>query len=193
MNILPELRRLKVPVDSIEPHPDNPRRGNIDLIAESLATNGQYKPVYVQKSTGYVVAGNHTLRAARQLGWTHIAARQLDIDDALALRVLLVDNRTSDVATYDDDELVRVLEGLVDAAGLEGTGWVMDELEDLVARLDAVPQTDDEPFGGGYVAYYRTRMIDCEGAEQEAAKLSNLYDDLAKAAMAEPSTDPTDV
>jgi len=56
-------------VDKLQEYPNNARRGNIAMLVESLKTNTQYKPIVVQKSTNYVLAGNHILRAAKQLGW----------------------------------------------------------------------------------------------------------------------------
>jgi ParB-like chromosome segregation protein Spo0J len=56
----------------------NPRQCDPTAIARSLAVNGQYRPIVVNKGTytgrpNEVLAGNHTLIAARDLGWEHIA------------------------------------------------------------------------------------------------------------------------
>ena len=45
-----------------------------------------------------VLAGNHTLLAARALGWKEIAATFVEVDDEYAKRILLVYNRTDDLA-----------------------------------------------------------------------------------------------
>ena len=64
-----ELTQLTIPINSIENHPRNIRQGDVGAISQSLKENGQYRPIVVQKSTGYVLAGNHTLKAAKALGW----------------------------------------------------------------------------------------------------------------------------
>ena len=62
------VKTEQVPLEKLSPYPYNARRGNVEVIRESLRVNGQYKPIVVQKSTGHVLAGNHTLEAARAEG-----------------------------------------------------------------------------------------------------------------------------
>jgi ParB-like nuclease domain len=106
-HIAPQLRALVVPIDCVELHPRNPRRGDVAAVAASLARFGQVKPVVVQQSTGYVIAGNHVLRAALSLGWTEIAANVEDLDDAESMALMLANNRTADLGGYDDTLLAR--------------------------------------------------------------------------------------
>lgn len=56
-NIPATLDNLTVPIGDVRPRRGNPRQGNVDLIAESLARNGQYRPIVVNKPTGEVLAG----------------------------------------------------------------------------------------------------------------------------------------
>lgn len=148
-NIRPELVRLAVPIESVSPHPDNPRRGNIDGIASSLERFGQMRPILVQQSTRRVVAGNHTRYGAQRLGWTHIAAVVIDMTDDEALSYLIADNRWSDLATYDDEGLVEVLKQLEAGGLLTGTGYTdtdLSELEKMLAEAQAAAD-DQEPRG----------------------------------------------
>ena len=46
------LTRLAIPITQPRPRKGNPRRGDIDTIAESLTRNGQYRPIVVNKPTG---------------------------------------------------------------------------------------------------------------------------------------------
>lgn len=135
MRQINELAVELVPLAELKQHPMNPRQGDVGAICQSLEAHGQYRTIVVQKSTGHICAGNHTAQAARALGWTHIAAHVLDIDDDQALRILLQDNRASDMATYDDSVLTDLLEHLIrdTALGLEGTGFTGDDLDDLLA------------------------------------------------------------
>jgi ParB-like chromosome segregation protein Spo0J len=87
-----------VPLDRLKPHPSNPRRGDVEAIAESLRVNGQYRPIVVRKSDGVILAGNHTAAAAKRLGWESVSAVLVDADEATSLRILLADNRTADLA-----------------------------------------------------------------------------------------------
>jgi len=111
-----------VPVGVLRPHPRNPRRGDIRLIAGSLSRNGQYRPILVQRSSNVILAGHHTWQAAQLLGWTHIAVLPIDVDDDAALRLLLMDNRSSDVADYDPG-LLAELHALIG----ESAPWVVPD------------------------------------------------------------------
>jgi hypothetical protein len=133
-NIRKELAKQSVPIDSISPHPRNVRQGDVGAICTSLEAHGQYRPILVQKSTGYIVAGNHTWSAAKSLGWDKIAVLTLDMDDDRALRILLADNRTSDLADYDSFALAEVLSEYARSYDMEGLVWNQDDLDDMLAN-----------------------------------------------------------
>jgi hypothetical protein len=130
-NVITRVKR--VPLDSVAQHPDNPNNGDVEAIAESLATNGMYRPLVVQESTGHILAGNHTYAAALSLGWTHVQAAYVDVDDDKALRILLADNRTNQLGRTDDAALLEILANL---DGLIGTGYTDTDLDDLAAVLE---------------------------------------------------------
>ena len=141
--MIPEtLSELRVPVDSLKHYGKNPRTGDVDAIAESLEVNGQYRPVVVNQRTGEVLAGNHTLKAARKLGWSEIAATYVDVDDEQAARIVLVDNRSNDLAEYDDSALVELLATIEDLAG---SGFSDQDLADLLAKVTEVPPGKSDP------------------------------------------------
>ena len=141
-----KIERLKI--SALELHPQNARQGDVGAICQSLEAHGQYKPIVVQRSTMRVCAGNHTTQAAQALGWTEIDAVVLDVDDDQALRILLVDNRANDLATYDNSVLTDLLEHLVRSDyGLEGTGYDGDDLDEMIAdqELEAAEVEEDTP------------------------------------------------
>lgn len=135
----PTISTVKMlPISGLQPYGDNPRRGNVKMIAESLEAHGQYRPIVVNLGTKTgrefeVLAGNHTLAAADSLGWEEISAALVDVDDQTARKIVLVDNRSNDVASYDQALLVELLEGL--DGDLQGTGFDDAELADLIAHL----------------------------------------------------------
>lgn len=135
---MPDLTIERVPVDSIEPHPQNPREGDVGAISESLRQFGQYRPIVVQRSTRRVLAGNHTLLAARSLHWPSIDAVFVDVDDDEAVRILLIDNRSADLGSYNDSALGALLTDLSQQTelGLSGTGYDGDDLDRLLADLN---------------------------------------------------------
>jgi DNA modification methylase len=136
------LAQLAVPLDSVHPYPGNPRRGDVATIAASLAEHGQYRPLVVNERTREVLAGNHTWAAARELGWSEIAVTFVDVDDDEAKRIVLVDNRSSDLGDYDDGALAALLASLdFDYAG---TGYDDDSAAKVLARI-VTPGSDTDP------------------------------------------------
>ncbi len=129
-------------IDQLHPYPGNPRKGNLEVLKESLSRNGQYRPIVVNRATLQVLAGNHTLQAAEDLGWTQIAVTYVDVDDEQAARIVLVDNRSNDLAGYDNEALADLLSELPD---LDGTGYDVDGLDALLAELDLKPIVYDDP------------------------------------------------
>ena len=45
-----KLELVQVSTRELELHPDNPRRGNVDAIKDSLEANAQYKPLVVDNN-----------------------------------------------------------------------------------------------------------------------------------------------
>ena len=85
--IVPDLQGLAFPVEELTPLPGNPRQGDVQAVARSYSTFGQRKPIVARREGdgGIVIAGNHQLAAARQLGWDEIAVVWVDDDDITVL------------------------------------------------------------------------------------------------------------
>ena len=136
MGLITAMERVRL--DSVETHPANPRRGNVDAIAESLTCNGQFAPIVVQTSTRYGLAGNPTTLAARKLGWRDLNAFFADVDEQAAYRIMLAANRTQELGGYDSDALVELLSYL--DSDLAGSGYTQLDVQALIAP----PPWDDE-------------------------------------------------
>ena len=131
-----------VPIDEVQPHPRNPRRGNVELIAESIRQNGFYGSLIVQRSSGHILAGSHRWRGAKAAGYTEVPVTWVDVDDDKATDILLVDNRASDVGEYDTDLIAELLAEKVDEGALGATGWTEAALDELLALANTL-ETDD--------------------------------------------------
>lgn len=165
--IHPTLTHDTYPCAQLQHYPINPRRGNVNLIAESLRINGQYRPIVVNRRTTQVLAGNHTLAAAKQLGWTDIAVSWVDVDEDAAKRIVLADNRLSDLATNDPDTLAELLDSL---PTLDGTGYTSADLSDL---LGDILNREEAPERRTVESYTVTVEADSEDhAEHIAATLT---------------------
>lgn len=136
-----ELSVKQVAVNQLLPHPQNVRKGNIGAIKESLEAHGQYRPVVVQKSTNHIIAGNHTWFAARDLGWDKVAATFIDVSDEQAVKIMLVDNRTNELAINDETALLDLLSSLNDIAG---SGYDDEDVADLMFKVEGTLGTTSE-------------------------------------------------
>jgi hypothetical protein len=134
--IHPSLKSLAVNVDALDYLEGNPRIGNVDAIMASYQEFGQVKPIVAKRNedgTATVIAGNHQLEAAINLGWEEIAVIFLDADDKRAIAFALADNRTMELG-YTEPELLTdmLLEiGEYFPELLDGLGWDEFELASL--------------------------------------------------------------
>ena len=116
---------MKIQITELSLDPKNARKHsqrNLEAIAASLNKFGQRKPIVVHR--GVVLAGNGTLEAAKSLGWTEIDVAEVpeDWDNDTAKAYALADNRTAELAEWDESELAKQLLELQDAE------WNIEEL-----------------------------------------------------------------
>ena len=107
-----QIDRIKISDLSLDPA--NVRkhdRKNLDAIKASLRKFGQQKPIVVD-AKGIVIAGNGTMTAAQELGWTEIAAVRTELAGVEATAFAIADNRTAELAEWEDDKLDVVLRSL---------------------------------------------------------------------------------
>tara|TARA_Y100000296_G_scaffold87065_1_gene129569 strand:- start:1510 stop:2256 length:747 start_codon:yes stop_codon:yes gene_type:complete len=150
-NVNPDLENLLVPIEQLETLPNNPRKGNISAIAASYKEFGQVKPIVAvdnQDGTGTVIAGNHQLAAAKQLGWTHIAVLHVPFDHDKAIAFALADNRTSELGEDNQellhDMLISVVEDMPEF--FEELGWDDFEIASIstpTAGASSVVESND--------------------------------------------------
>jgi DNA modification methylase len=125
------------------PDPANARKHserNIEEIARSLREFGQHAPLVVQRSTNRILVGNGRWEAMKRLGWPEAQVLFVDDDNITAVRRALADNRTAELAEWDDDVLSALLEGL--GENVEIPGWSEDELMSIMES--AKHERDDE-------------------------------------------------
>lgn len=141
---------MVVPIDSIQPHPDNPNRGDVAVIEESITHNDWYGAVIVQKSTRFILAGEHRWKAAKAKGAAKIPILLRDVDSAKALRILLVDNASARRGVIDDEQVSLILETLADIGPdeLAGSGYDLSVLEEGADDEGEEPEGEDDGGGG---------------------------------------------
>jgi hypothetical protein len=162
-----------VPLEDLTPFPGNARRGNVELILDSLRANGQYKPLTVRRQgeTLTILAGNHSYMAllrheeddrAGCQDWElsndrpcqlciavdaedpTALAHLIECDDATARRINVVDNRAADEGDYDQQALDAILATF--DGDFVGTGYSQSEAElfaEMPAAIEPPPSLDD--------------------------------------------------
>jgi len=123
------------------PHPGNPRVHQDQVLRDSVRRFGQYRAVVVNKRTGRLVAGHGTVAAfAAERPGEPIQVSYVDVDEETADRILLIDNRASDLADNDNRLLAELLASLPD---LDHTGYTDEDRETLLRIIDATTPPDE--------------------------------------------------
>lgn len=141
----------RVPIDSLTLDPRNARMHNtrnIEAIKASLQRFGQVKPIVIDRES-VVLAGNGTMLAARELGWTSVAVVRTHLAGADARAYAIADNRTAELAEWDEVALTDLLQSLrdIDEQLLAATGFDASAIEDLAgqeAGPEDFPEASDD-------------------------------------------------
>jgi DNA modification methylase len=147
------LKIESLPIDKLTFDPSNARKHsdvNLAAIAESLKQFGQRKPIVIT-AENVIVAGNGTVEAARFLGLTDIdvvrVPKDWSADQVKAFA--LADNRTAELAEWDDKVLQTQLAELLEA-GFEIAKLGFEVLQPAVVDVetfeDEVPELPGEPI-----------------------------------------------
>lgn len=112
---------------------------NLDVIAGSLQEFGQRKPIVVHGKV--VIAGNGTLQAAKSLGWDSIDIVRLPEGwDAAKIKAFAIaDNRSSELAAWDEEALLEVLQNF-DESMLLATGFTDMDVRALESLYGEIPE-----------------------------------------------------
>ena len=114
-----------MPIGSVKPYDRNPRRNDaaVDAVANSITEFGFKNPIIVDRDL-VIIAGHTRLKAAKKLGLKEVPvviASDLSEEQARAFR--LADNKTAELAEWDDDLLQEELDALMDDFDMEDFGF----------------------------------------------------------------------
>lgn len=170
-----------LPVSSLVPHPDQPRRhfdeDALEELAQSLKQRGLIQPIVV-RPTGHnyqIVAGERRWRAAQRARLHEVPVIVRDFDDAQTMEIALVENiQRQDLNAIEEASAYRKL--------IDDFGHSQDALARLVGksrshvanlmRLLDLPRAVQELVGDGSLAMGHARaLIGAEGAEGIARKI----------------------
>lgn len=169
---MPRLKIVVRSVDDLLNDPTNARthsNRNIEAIQASLRRFDMQKPLVIDERD-IVIAGNGTLVAAKNEGWEWIECivSKLTGNDARAYG--LADNRTAEMADWDQGVLMETLEMLDPSLQLDA-GWTAQELEKLFST-DTPGETGDA--GSGMPGDSYGVIVQCETEEQQRSLMDKL-------------------
>ena len=165
------MKHERVKCASLKPDPKNARKHskkNLDAIKKSLERFGQQRPIVVD-AKGIVIAGNGTLEAALALGWEEIDIVRSELKGSSATAYAVADNRTAELAEWDDDILAETLEALKveDESLALATGFGVGDMEKLfrlqhgLCDEDAIPEASEGVTKSGDVWALGAHRVMC--------------------------------
>lgn len=155
----------KLTVDPANARTHGPR--NLDAIKASLAKFGQQKPIIVG-SDNVVIAGNGTLMAAKSLGIKKLACVRTKLKGSEAIAYAIADNRTAELADWDEGALAGILDSLKGEGLLADVGFTQDDLDKMLGGGDA---GGTDPVIGDME--YRV-VVDCNDEDHQVELLGKL-------------------
>ena len=174
-----------ISISDLTSDPANARKHgerNLKAIIDSLRAFGQQKPIVVDRR-GVVIAGNGTLEAAKRLGWEEIAIVRTELEPTQATAFGIADNRTAELAEWDEEVLVSLLDSLDD----ETRGLLDFDDEELAELLEQSGNT--EGIDGTYTTKIEAPIYEITGEKPDVdslfdrSKTEELLEEIASAQL----------
>ena len=159
-----------VPLNSLKPYDGNAKehtREQIDAVENSIKEFGFRNPIIAwhdEDDNPVIVAGHARAKAAQELGIDEVPVIFVDdLSDAQRRALTLVDNQTTIMTGWDEDQLSYELDILSDSFNMSDFGF------DLNLDTDSIDKDLSDTFEESYAV-----AIDCETEEE----LQTVYDEL---------------
>jgi ParB family chromosome partitioning protein len=175
----------RVPIDSLEPDPNQPRSvmGELDDLVASIGARGILEPILVRRNPAAageaaesaapfrIVSGERRFQAAQRAGLVEVPVIELELDDGEALEVALIENlQRKDLTPFEEAEGYRALMerlGLTQAEVGQRVGKARTVVTEALALLSIPPRVRDTVQALGIASKTVLREIAKLGGEQE--------------------------
>lgn len=130
-----------VKIGKIKPHPNNPRviePEAMEKLVRSIKAFPamlKYRPLIVQKSTGFVLGGNQRHKAAEILGMQELPVIYVDVDEKKAREIILKDNTQFGEWDFDKLKSFADKETLIE--------WGVEDAKYISFEDDQEPEEDE--------------------------------------------------
>ncbi|MDX6404426.1 MAG: ParB family transcriptional regulator, chromosome partitioning protein [Blastocatellia bacterium] len=103
-----------VPIDKIDPNPDQPRTdiGDLTELTASISEKGVLEPLLVKPTMGrwMIIAGERRWRAATAAGLTEVPCIEMDVDESAVAEIALIENmQRKDLTPWEEADGLRAL------------------------------------------------------------------------------------
>lgn len=143
------MKVVKKKLSELHVDPHNVRRhskANLQAIATSLTQFGQRRVAVIRES-GLIIAGNGMFEAALEAGvnelYCHVVPDEWTDEEARAFAI--ADNRTAELADWDEAQLIESLSALSSEELLNASGYTMQDFDDLVRKFTGEVRGKSDP------------------------------------------------
>ena len=141
------MKVKSVKLSEIFPYYDNPRDNTnaVEPTKESIKRFGFVKPILVDKA-GVIIAGHTRYVAAYQLGMEFVPVVYSDMDDEMAKKYRILDNKLAEKSSFDEDQLLEELRNMEVPTDMQA--FFFEDINQMLNfSLDSISQQAEE-YGG---------------------------------------------
>ena len=138
-----EIKMIKI--EDLVPYENNPRNndGAVEYVANSIKKFGFKVPLVVDKNN-VIVTGHTRYKASKQLGLKEVPCIIADdLTDKQIQAFRIADNKTNDMAEWNDDLLAVELKDVLDDIDMTDFGFGDFELSMLIDDMEPEKYDDD--------------------------------------------------
>lgn len=162
------MKVKSVKLSEIFPYYDNPRDNTnaVEPTKESIKRFGFVKPILVDKA-GVIIAGHTRYVAAYQLGMEFVPVVYSDMDDEMAKKYRILDNKLAEKSSFDEDQLLEELRNMEVPTDMQA--FFFEDINQMLNfSLDSINQQADE-YGGFQDDYSQVEEENFEAPSNEEA------------------------
>lgn len=162
------MKVKSVKLSEIFPYYDNPRDNTnaVEPTKESIKRFGFVKPILVDKA-GVIIAGHTRYVAAYQLGMEFVPVVYSDMDDEMAKKYRILDNKLAEKSSFDEDQLLEELRNMEVPTDMQA--FFFEDINQMLNfSLDSINQQAEE-YGGFQEGYSQVEEENFEAPSNEEA------------------------
>lgn len=167
------MKVKSVKLSEIYPYYDNPRDNTnaVEPTKESIRRFGFVKPILVDKA-GVIIAGHTRYVAAYQLGMEYVPVVYSSMDDEMAKKYRILDNKLAEKSSFDEDQLLEELRNM--EVPTEMQAFFFEDIDQMLNfSFDSISQQAEE-YGG---FQYDCSSVDNENLEATSSETETTSTD----------------